>query len=154
MHPLNSAILAAWEGVKRKIKDDPAELTRRLARRRLKAMTRPPRAWCLAVRASDARIHSGNALIVPEDAAYLGRPDLFRPHRVTLEARVLRKLCRAVEISPPGESWREVARKLGVDGNTLRRAMARGVFQIRHLWHYQGASGRPVPVLYTDQPLD
>src|SRR5205814_6945916 len=35
---------------------DPKELPRRLARRRLPIMTRPPRAWRLAVRASDRRI--------------------------------------------------------------------------------------------------
>ncbi|CAN5520680.1 hypothetical protein BH09PLA1_BH09PLA1_35550 [soil metagenome] len=33
-------------------------------------LTRPPRAWCLAIRAADTRINPFTARIVPEDAAY------------------------------------------------------------------------------------
>ena len=45
---IENAIDDAWARVRREILADPAELHRRLARRRLKCLTRPARAWCIA----------------------------------------------------------------------------------------------------------
>ena len=48
---------------------DRDELHRRLARRRRALMQRPPRAWCLALRASDRRIDETTAIIHRIDPA-------------------------------------------------------------------------------------
>src|SRR5438094_266471 len=53
---LEALIFDAWSRVEGRIEKDPAELAKRLSRRRLPAFLRPPRAWCLAIRASDRRI--------------------------------------------------------------------------------------------------
>jgi hypothetical protein len=57
MHTLDSAILAAWARVRPILQSDPDELAARLARRRSQLLLRPPRAWCLAVRAADRRLN-------------------------------------------------------------------------------------------------
>src|SRR5712691_3884344 len=75
------------------------ELKARLARRRTALLQCPPRAWCLAVRASDHRINNQNAIIVPEQAANPYDGEHFHevlPHEVTLEPTLLRKICAPV----------------------------------------------------------
>src|SRR4051812_30943452 len=84
-----------------KVRGNREELAARLARRELRAVSKPPRAWCLAVRASDTRMTPSVALIEPPyavEACYrrvllktkLGetRPvpvsEEIRPHAVTL----------------------------------------------------------------------
>src|SRR5687767_3143982 len=77
------------------------ELRRRLGRRNRPALLRPPRAWCLAVRAADTRINAYNAAIVPEDAMDphdRDHPGRVLPHTVVLDKRLLAKLCRHVEV--------------------------------------------------------
>src|SRR4051812_36791501 len=70
MSDILELISVAWEKLRPGIEKDPDELARRLARRRAGMMRRPPRAWCLAARASDTRINPASAACVPEDAAY------------------------------------------------------------------------------------
>src|SRR5258706_11854627 len=50
---LERNIRDAWLRLRKEILSDPQELQGRLARRRGKSMGRPPRAWCVAIRASD-----------------------------------------------------------------------------------------------------
>jgi hypothetical protein len=61
---LERNIREAWLRVRKDILNDPQELQRRLARRGMKALRRPPRAWCLAIRASDRRITPAHWVIV------------------------------------------------------------------------------------------
>lgn len=68
MNDLDAAIFAAWSDLLPRLRNDPTELARRLARRQLLTLTRPPRAWCIALRATDTRMNTANACIVPEDA--------------------------------------------------------------------------------------
>src|SRR6266513_1750879 len=98
MDDVTAAILEAWAKIGPYLDDHP-----------------PERAWCLAVRASDRRIDPASAIIVPEDAAYPGREDLYREHDVTLDAQLLRRLCRPVTLSPYGHTARQVAQMLGID---------------------------------------
>jgi hypothetical protein len=56
MGDLDSAILTAWARIRPILQSDPDELAARLARRRSQLLLRPPRAWCLAVRATDRRL--------------------------------------------------------------------------------------------------
>src|SRR5688500_17638181 len=95
------AIFAAWERVKERLKGEPMELARRLARRRRAVLERPPRAWCLAVRAGDRRINPWNAAVVPEQAwpgvnAQGEKVSEPAEHQVTLDSRLLRMVCRPV----------------------------------------------------------
>src|SRR5258706_16351186 len=56
MHDFDRWLLEEYLRVAGKLAGDRAELARRLARRRTSMLVDPPRAWCLAVRASDTRI--------------------------------------------------------------------------------------------------
>ena len=71
---LERNICRAWVKLRGKILADPRELHRRLARRRSSLLTRPPRAWCIAIRASDRRITPIYWLITPEHALDLNEP--------------------------------------------------------------------------------
>lgn len=154
MDDISEAIHEAWEKLGPEILANPLELNKRLARRRMKLHRRPPRAWCLAVRACDTRITPAAAIIVPEDAAYPGRPDLYREHQVTLDARLLRRLCKPVRIEPPGQDWKQVADLLGVHKNGLTDARKRGVFQVHYIKGLAGQQGKPIPVLYSSEDFD
>jgi hypothetical protein len=58
MDEIDDAIAAAWDRVKSLIADKPDELRKRLDRHRQPALSRTPRARCLAVRANDLRIET------------------------------------------------------------------------------------------------
>src|SRR4051794_11274892 len=112
MDDVELAILNAWQAVKPRLLGDPGELARRLARRNSVSLQRPPRAWCLAVRASDTRLNEAIAAIVPGHATNLHsteHPSQLLEHEVTLTAHTLRKLCNRVTIDRPGEVWDDVA---------------------------------------------
>src|SRR2546423_13650399 len=74
MNDVARLVLEAWEKLGPKIMQDPDELAKRLARRRLNILTRPIRPWCLALRASDTRITPAHWVIVPEHALDLHHP--------------------------------------------------------------------------------
>src|SRR5689334_13156831 len=99
-------IRRAWEKLRPVLEREPEEMRRRLARRQSATLRRPPRAWCLAVRATDTRL-----------GPYMTRvPEFGEANAVVLDCAALRKLCRPVRIDPPGETLSEVAAKLGVSG--------------------------------------
>ena len=90
---LERAITNAWLKLRKQILSDPLELRRRLARRRLKTLTRPPRAWCIAIRASDRRITPAHWIITPEHAMDLDHPEHpYEPieHEVTIQTHAIR----------------------------------------------------------------
>src|SRR5438128_576000 len=143
-HELDGAILEAWGKVRERLEKEPGELARRLERRRRGVMTRPPQAWCLAVKASDRRINLETAIISPVDAlrragacsgqALRGRQECPPhregplPHRVTLDARLVRSLVGPVATDWPYSEQERLAKKLGVHYNTLNHAVKRGDF--------------------------
>ena len=157
MFDLEQSLCDAWRRIQPKLKSDPDELLRRLARRRTPTLTRPPRAWCLAIRASDRRINPATAIIVPDDAMDLPNDvsmDRYQLHTVMLNARLVRKLTNPVYIERGGEEACEVARKLGVTLSSLHSARLHGTFRIRYIKNLGGKWGNPVPVLSCDDPLD
>src|SRR5437763_3031187 len=124
-------VLEAWQKLGPKIMADPEELQRRLARRRSAMLTRPPRAWCLCVRASDTRITPAHWVIVPEHAMDLNHPTHpYEPieHEVIIRPHALRKYCRPVRTDSYGEEVADVAKKLGVTPQAILNARWAGVF--------------------------
>ncbi|HEY7116869.1 MAG TPA: LuxR C-terminal-related transcriptional regulator [Tepidisphaeraceae bacterium] len=89
--------------------------------------------------------------INPHDLDHLGK---LLPHEVTFTKRLIQRLCKPVTIDWPGELHDEVARKLGVDTHGLHTGRISGAFRTHYVRHLAGRRGRPVPLLYTDQPLD
>src|SRR5205814_6172680 len=113
---LERAIREAWLNLRGKILSDPQDLARRLARRRKKTLTQPPRAWCLAIRASDRRITPAHWVISPEHAMDLYHPaHPYEPieHDVIIRPHALRKYCRPVRTDSYGEEVADVCAKLG-----------------------------------------
>ena len=111
MDDVSRLVLEAWEKLGPGIKADPEELARRLARRRGALLTRPPRAWCIALRASDRRITPAYWIIYPEHAMEVAHEEHpYEPieHEVTIDARVLRKYCRPVRTDSWGEEGEDV----------------------------------------------
>jgi hypothetical protein len=53
----------AWLQVRQSILSDPQELHRRLTPRRMMSLTRPPRAWCITLRASNTRTNPPNVIL-------------------------------------------------------------------------------------------
>src|SRR6267142_5625766 len=115
MNDVDRLILEAWEKLGPKIMADPQELARRLARRRMAILTRPVRAWCIAIRASDRRITPAHWVIFPEHAMDLDHPEHpYEPieHEVTIRTHAIRRYCHPVSFSR--EDAADVAKMLGV----------------------------------------
>src|SRR5712671_5382371 len=125
MNDVARLVLEAWQKLGPNIMADPDVLARRLARRRSALLTRPPRAWCLALRASDRRITPAHWVISPEHAMDLDHPaHPYEPieHEVTIRVHALRKYCRAVRTDSWGEQVDEVCKRLGTSRPALLRA--------------------------------
>jgi DNA-binding NarL/FixJ family response regulator len=152
---LERAISAAWVRLRDEILADPHELQRRLARRRAVHLNRPPRAWCIALRASDRRITPARWIIIPDHAMDRNHPKHpYEPieHEVRIDARVLRRFCRPVRIG--GETVAEVAEMLGVHRSTLRRGRHAVFFREHFYKNLGGKRGKPIPVIFASGPLD
>src|SRR5437660_12043303 len=131
---LERNIREAWLNLRDQILSDPQDLARRLARRRKKTLTQPPRAWCIAIRASDRRITPAHWVISPEHAMDLDHPaHPYEPieHEVTIQTHALRRYCRPVWIAAPAQDVHEVAEMLGVSYGSLRLARQKGLFYER-----------------------
>src|SRR5438105_772563 len=112
---LERNICDAWLRLRKQILSDPQELQRRLARRRGKSLGRPPRAWCLAIRASDRRITAAHWILTPEHAMALNHPEHpYEPieHEVTIQTHAIRRYCHPISFSR--EIASELAKRLGV----------------------------------------
>src|SRR4051812_25302977 len=158
MTDLDQVIVEAWERIRPRVKGDREELERRLRRRRMAVLQRPMRAWCIALRASDRRITPAHWIIYPEHAMELmheEHPYERIEHEVTIDARVLRKYCRAVRTDSWGEEVEEVAEKLGVGPEGLRAARREGNYLTeRRIQGLGGKRGKPVPLIHCWKSLD
>jgi hypothetical protein len=130
-------LIVAWRRVREQLRNKPEEVAKRLKWGRELWRKRPPRVWCVAIRASDTRITPMTARCVPEDAAYPREamaPELrtsYAPHRVTLDVELLRQLCAPVRVHEWGEPLREVAQRLGRKEWGLAIARAKGKLTTR-----------------------
>ncbi len=150
MTELFSAIFAAWQQIEPILRRHSDALEKRLARRRRPTLLRPPRASCLALRATDTRIGPATAAPI-HPSSFSAHPS---QHDLTLSAKLLRRLSTPVRLTPPGEPHDVVAAKLGVTPNTLVSRRHRNVFRTRHVQGLRGRFGNPVPLLFTPRPLD
>lgn len=152
MNDLDTAILAAWSEILPRLRRDATELARRLARRSRPTLTRPPRAWCIALRAGDTRINIANAIIVPEDALDPNEPDFPTPHEVRIDKPLLQKICASVRLDGWGEEVTDVAPYLGCRPGSLRTPRKRDLFAHRYVKNLAGKIGM-IPILHTDHTL-
>lgn len=134
MDELDQALLEAWGRVSAALADQPWALARRIERVSRKELRRPVRAWCVALRASDARI--GAEQIGSRFSIDCWRSG--RNHRLVLRGKWLRRLCRPVRINWPGVPVSEAAALLGRDERTVWSWVKKGVFEVDR----QGAVGR------------
>src|SRR5438132_6676410 len=126
MNDVARLILEAWQKLGPKIMADSDELAKRLARRRRPVMMRPPRAWCLALRASDRRITPMHWIITPEHATDLNHPaHPYEPieHEVTIQTHAIQRYCHPVCFSRAQAV--EVAEMLGGSPSTLMQGRKR-----------------------------
>src|SRR4051812_23302180 len=158
MNDVARLVLEAWEKLGPKIMADPDELNRRLARRRMAILTRPVRAWCLAIRASDTRITPAHWVISPEHAMDLDHPaHPYEPieHEVIIRPHALRKFCRPVRTDSWGEEVDDVCKKLGVSRATLLSSRWAGKFDEHYVKGLGGKRGRyPIPLIHSWTTLD
>src|SRR5688572_14372402 len=138
MESIDDLIYAAWKRVWPTICDRPEEIAKRIARRRTGELTRPPRAWCLALRANDRRIPS-----------WCDEPE---EHRVRLDADEIKQLCMEVELQR--ETLKEASEKLGSSAANLVTARISGRVRADYVEGLGGRWGHPIPLLMTDEDLD
>jgi hypothetical protein len=157
MHHFEQLIRETWDRLQPQLLRDPEELARRLKRRENRTFSRPPRAWCLAVRACDRRITERNGCVDPDyatdprDPAHPGR---VIEHTVTLSAELLRHLCCPVTLAPGGEIHDHAAKRLGTTSGGLVNARINGALQTRHIKGLLGRHGHPVPIVSSPNLLD
>src|SRR5687767_6529034 len=100
---LSRALATAWHKLRPRLEHDPRELQKRLARRHSKLINQPPRAWCLALRASDTRL------------ADFALEDIDQPstHDILVDSDSLKLLTRPVHLIEKQQSLHDVADQLG-----------------------------------------
>ena len=140
MDEFDSALLEARGRVMDACRRDPVEAWRRWRRTRSKAMLRPPRDWCLKLRANDTRITAAPVIVEPEGALHR-----FEEHQVTICGPELRRLCAPVELPWPGLVLAEAARKLGRKPAALNRWLGMKVGR-RGAQRGQAVSPHPNPL--------
>lgn len=156
-YTIEQAVSEAWRRMQPILRANPNELAIRLARRRSPILLRPPRAWCLAVRASDARISPLNWVMIPDKPVEFDRERhrrVYREHEVRLEARNLRRICAPFFIPKPGLDTRDLAKHLGVEPVTLWYAIKRGELSVHYYRGLEGRHGKPVPIVYSPHMID
>src|SRR5690348_11799058 len=108
---IQCALLRAWQRIAPTLAQDEAELRHRLARRRSATLQRPPRPWCIAIRASDTRL----------DKFRVHRSDFRLPtsHSLLLDSAAIKQLIKPIHLDKPGEPLDDVAHKLGTTRTNL-----------------------------------
>src|SRR6185312_11625147 len=143
---IQDLIDAAWKRVRPRLEDEPALLAQRLQRRRTLTLTRPPRAWCIALRASDHRLLSR---VFPSGLSF-GDPQ-FNPddHVLTITTPVLRSITAPITLTAPGETLTDTATKLGTSATGLLTIRLKQTVRTHHI-PPTCYKGHPKPLLYID----
>ncbi|MCH8342532.1 MAG: helix-turn-helix transcriptional regulator [Planctomycetes bacterium] len=162
MDTIDRNLLDAWRRIGDEVRRDRVEVLRRSYRRLTPTLTRPPRAWCLCLRACDTRISPVTCAIELDPNVELPINDSLEsalahgaPHTVTLTGAVIHRLCIPVSLPWPGMDWTIAAQRLGRHEETLRRWIKLGILRARYdnaVSH--GKRGKPVPIVWSPSPLD
>ena len=120
MDELDRNLLEAWGRVVAELRADPDEARQRWRRSRGKTLRRPPRAWCLQLRASDTRIGAWDTEGDIEAAVRDGEGFRGAGHGITLSGSAVRSLCGPVRIPYPGVKLKDAAAMLGRHPEALR----------------------------------
>jgi hypothetical protein len=147
MDKLDALLFEAWERIGEQLRHDRIRALSR-SRRRLGILSRPMRAWCLCIRASDTRINNWSALIHPQDAI-----EHQVPHTITLSGTLIRELTKPVTIPFPGVPYAEAAKLLGRDYQTLAYWAYKGVLKTDYYPRYRRPRNRE-PLVWTPSPID
>ena len=139
---LDRLMVAAWTKIEDKVLNDPADLRRRLDRRRSIMFQHIPRALCLALKAADHRLNPTKPPSTPTQ------------HQVLLDDSLVMHLCRPVKIAWPGEPLTDIQKYLGCSYSAMKRMQHKGLLRTRSIKGLAGRRGRPVVVAMSDLPLD
>ncbi len=148
MDEIDLALTEAWARVAPRVRADRVEAFRRSMRRARPVLTRPARAWCLCIRASDTRL--ARHAYVPK-----GYAEHHEPHAIIVTSESIRELCKPVFIPWPGVDWEHAGQMLGRKYTGLSAWIRRGALQVRRQ-HPQpaGKMGKPVPFVWSNGALD
>jgi DNA-binding CsgD family transcriptional regulator len=150
-------LITAWNRIRPRLLVDGDELARRVARRGTSQVTRPARACCIAVRASDRRISACNAILDPSDAADVDREGRHVDpvaHRVTIDAQLLVELGGGVDLTMwRGQHLNVAAAKLGVSPTSLGYQRAHGMVKCDRIFGLGGRQAH-VPLVWNDRVSD
>lgn len=153
MTPLEIALINAWWRLSDHVRLDRAERARREARLTTSTMTRPWRAWCVAIRASDTRIHKYTALIRP----YNDINDYGLPHSVEMDAEEIAAMVKPVLLDWPGVTVAKAAASLGRSPQTIFKWIKNGeVFsEVKRVCATPlGSFGKPRPLVWAHRRMD
>ena len=127
MDEIDRNLLEAWNRISRRVRRDRLEALHRSRRRLMPVLTRPSRAWCLCIRASDTRINDYRCAIDPSRAI-----QQRLEHDVVLSGSVIRDLCKPVTIPWPGIDWTRAAAMLGRHEESIRRWITKDILRARY----------------------
>lgn len=149
MDELDRRLLEAWHKVSAELEAKPWKLGRRMERASRKELRRPVRAWCVALRASDARL-GAHELCTEAEVEKCRRG---YTHELVMTGDRLRALCASVRIDWPGVELREAAGLLGRDVRTVHRWSEVGVLSYRRE-PVPGRRGKASRFVWSERALD
>jgi DNA-binding NarL/FixJ family response regulator len=133
-----AALEAAWRRVRPILAGDQHDLARRIARRRRPTLRRPPRAWCIALRANDHRLHT---LSPPHPLTH------SPPQLLDITRPLLMTLANPVRQAGGGYDLAHAAEMLGRSAMGLLIPRIRGTIRTDHM---PACRRKPRPLLATD----
>jgi DNA-binding NarL/FixJ family response regulator len=156
---LTPHLLESWSRILPTLLATPELFHQRLSRRSLPTLTRPPRPWCLSLRASDRRIPDSALSPLPPDSPFILHHSEFSisshpPHQITITPKLLLSLTNLVSIPRPGLDAAEVATLLGRHPSSLITSRLQNKFSTHHVPGLSGKHGRPIPILRHPALLD
>jgi DNA-binding NarL/FixJ family response regulator len=139
---LPSLLRTAWRTIRPRLDDDSHDLAKRIARRRNPSHTRPPRAWCIALRASDHRLPTPHSSLSTHH---------FPTHLTT---SLIQHLTSPLHLEHVRLTAQELAEKLGTTPVGLTMARLRDRFTTDYIKGLGNRHGHPVPLLAPRDTLD
>ncbi|XAL98599.1 hypothetical protein OT109_13540 [Phycisphaeraceae bacterium D3-23] len=149
LEQLDLNLIEAYDRVRAELGKDPARLGRRVERTLRASLRRPMRAWCVGVRAGDARFTWGD--MADENDGLIACKGYG--HTVMLRSRRLAELCAPVALRYPGKPIAEAALMLGRPERALYHWVERGVLSSR-TEHTPGRRGKPTRWVWSAYALD